>query len=114
MEAGLLTEGTSNGGDGITTTSSSNNNQRSQPKYGRRSNVIAYGSSYQKAAALVDLVCLYIINLYIFHEFLAFYFSSSKLEFKPVKNLKNTYFSLINFGFTHFFFWFVRLSYVLS
>lgn len=63
MDIGLLTEGTSNGGSGgvkTTTTSSSssqnNNNQRAQPpKYGRRSNVIAYGSSYQKAAALVDL-----------------------------------------------------------
>lgn len=66
MDIGLLTEGSSNGGSGgvkATTTSSSssqnNNNQRAQPpKYGRRSNVIAYGSSYQKAAALVDLVRL--------------------------------------------------------
>ncbi|KAL8088186.1 hypothetical protein AgCh_038101 [Apium graveolens] len=52
MDIGLLTEeGSNNGGGGTTTTS----NQRAQPKYVRRSNVIAYGSSYQKAAALVDL-----------------------------------------------------------
>lgn len=55
MDTGLLTEGTSNGGGGTRTTSSSDTKKRAQPKYGRRSNVIAYGSSYQKAAALVDL-----------------------------------------------------------
>lgn len=64
MDTGLLTEGSSNGGGG-TSVINNNSNQRAHPKYGRRSNVIAYGSSYQKAAALVDLVCL-LLNIPFF------------------------------------------------
>lgn len=66
MDRGLLTEGSSNGGGGTRTTSSSVNNNNNQPKYGRRSNVIAYGSSYQKAAALVDLVLFSSISPFSF------------------------------------------------
>ena len=64
METPLITEASSsgavdNGGDG-----DGDGYQRSKPYY-RRSDAIAYGTRYQKAAALVDLVSI-ILSYFLF------------------------------------------------
>lgn len=63
MEEPLITEESSSGGG--RRRSGGNVHQRS---YQRRSDAIAYGTRYQKAAALVDLVSLFNEFLILFYE----------------------------------------------
>lgn len=50
------------------------------PAYQRRSDAIAYGSPYQKAAALVDLVCSF-YYIYLFTHTRARIFESLSFDF---------------------------------